>query len=313
MKKQPKWVIGALLWWAVSSLPAATLEQATSLLQQQQPDQALELIREQLAQTPRAANWLVLRADALSALGETGRAEDEYRQLIEQQPQSLAAYNGLARLLVAQGRLEEAGQVLEQALTDTDPVYATIYNNLQSINVAIARASYGKALRVDVPEQGVTLKPVTLVADNQEQQQVVAVTNDVDDTANTSQATESPSPAIPLANDDSVAIEETVHDWATAWADQQVSRYLSFYASDFQPDDGLSREEWQRQRQVRLRRPQWIRVSLDKLTVTEQSEQLAVVEFVQHYESDTYSDVTNKQLILNRDAQGWRIVRENTL
>ncbi|MDR9436255.1 MAG: tetratricopeptide repeat protein [Thiohalophilus sp.] len=299
--------IGALLWFLSAGLSASTLDEAQSLLQAGQAEQALTLIDRQLEATPDHGDGLFLRARALTALARPGPAERTYRQLIEHHPQRIEAYNNLAALLVEQNRLAQASQILEQALTDIDPAYAAVYRNLQTVNVEIARASYGKALRVDVPEQSVSLATLNLV-DSPRPAQAPP------EKVNTEQAeVVEASPAIPLEAGEPTAIEQTVRDWARAWAAQDVGRYLSFYAGDFRPDDGLTREGWEQQRQVRLRRPEWIRVELEKLRIAEQSAQQVVVEFIQKYRSDTYGDVTHKQLILSRENNGWRISQEKTL
>lgn len=299
----------ALLWFLSMGLSASTLDEAQSLLQAGQAEQALTLIEKQLKAAPDHGDWLFLRARALTALARPGPAERAYRQLIEQDPQRIEAYNNLAALLVEQDRLAQASQVLEQALTDIDPAYATVYRNLQTVNVEIARASYGKALRVDVPEQTVRLGTLNL-AEAPPPAAVPAPPEAVG--AEPAEVVEA-SPTIPLGQSEPTAIKQTVRDWARAWTAQDVEHYLSFYAGDFRPEDGLTRQGWERQRQVRLSRPEWIRVELEKLRIAEQSAQLAVVEFIQKYRSDTYGDVTHKQLILSRENNGWRISRENTL
>ncbi|MFO8023772.1 tetratricopeptide repeat protein [Thiohalophilus sp.] len=299
---------GALLWFLSAGLSASTLDEAQLLLQTGQPEQALILIDKQLKDAPDNGDGLFLRARALTALAQKERAERAYRQLIEHHPQRIEAYNNLAALLVEQERLTQASQVLEQALTDIDPAYAAVYRNLQAVNVEIARASYGKALRVDVPEQNISLATLSLSEVPRPARAPAAPEAEVAETA----AVVEPSPAIPLPPSEP-AIEQTVRDWARAWSAQNVGDYLSFYARDFRPDDGLTRQGWEQQRQVRLSRPEWIRVELDKLRIAEQSGQQAVVKFIQKYRSDTYGDVTHKQLILSRESNGWRISRETTL
>ncbi|MDZ7803889.1 tetratricopeptide repeat protein [Thiohalophilus sp.] len=305
---------GALLWFLFAGLSAGTLDDAQSLLQTGQAERALTLIDEHLQAAPDDDDGLFLRARALTALGRPGAAERAYRQLIEQQPQRVEAYNNLAALLMEQEQLTQASQVLEQALTGIDPAYATVYRNLQTVNVEIARASYGKALRVDVPEQRVTLATLELDLDEPPRPAASAPPEKGETQQQPADVVETtPSPTIPLQESEPAAIEQTVRDWARAWAAQDVGRYLSFYAGDFRPDDGLTRQGWEQQRQVRLKRPEWIRVELEKLQIAEQSAQQAVVEFIQKYRSDTYGDVTHKQLILSRENNGWRISRENTL
>lgn len=265
---------GALSLVISASVMASAMQEAESLLQQGEAEQALVIIDRQPEQTSADANWLFLRARTLAALDKPAAAEQAYRRLLEQQPQMIEAYNNLAALLILQGRLDDASQLLEQALTETDPAYATVYRNLQTVNEEISRHSYAKALRMDVPSQPVALKVI---------------------------------------EPDTATLKEAVRNWARAWSDQDVAEYLAFYASDFEPGDGLSRQAWERQNRLRPGRPQWIRIELDKLTIVEQSSRLAVVEVTLGYESDSNSDVARKQLVLSRDTAGWRIVRENSL
>ena len=316
-----KLVAATLLWSTSSLVSAVSLEQTVSLLQRGEAEQALQAANQQLQSDPAAVDWQFLKARSLAALDKLEQAEQQYRELIAQHPRQIAAYNNLAAILVQQGRMNEAGQILEQALIRTDPAYATVYENLQSVNVEIARASYGKALRVEVPDHKIALKALPMITPAGRVTRVATVETSSppagrDQPKLAIQATESTPPnklprvRIEPAQD---AVEATVQGWAAAWAAQDVDLYLSFYASDFQPDDGLSRQEWASQRRLRLTQPSWIKVELGKLRVTGQNDQQAVVEFTQEYRSDTYSDVTHKQLVLDRVGDGWRIRQENSL
>lgn len=101
--------------------------------------------------------------------------------------------------------------------------------------------------------------------------------------------------------------------WAADWAGQNVEGYLDAYAMDFQPGHGLSLAQWQAQRRNRLGKPSYIEVQLGDFNVTLRGEDRAVVDLVQHYRSDRYSDLTRKRLRLVRQPEGWKIVSEKTL
>lgn len=88
-----------------------------------------------------------LYATALAGLGEHASAAKEFESLIADYPDNPEPYNNLAALYAAEGKLEQAKDVLERAIR-TDERYAAVYGNLSAIYVEMARAAYAKALRV---------------------------------------------------------------------------------------------------------------------------------------------------------------------
>ncbi len=80
--------------------------------------------------------------------GDLNGAEDEFKQVIQQQPDDPRSYNNLAAFYAAQGNYAQARDYLEQALA-TDEEYAAIYHNLGSVYAEMARGSYGRALQLD--------------------------------------------------------------------------------------------------------------------------------------------------------------------
>ena len=88
-----------------------------------------------------------LYATALAGAGDHDKAAQLFEALIAEAPDNPEPYNNLAVLYAAQGKLDEAKDVLERAIR-TDERYAAIYGNLSAIYVEMARASYAKALRL---------------------------------------------------------------------------------------------------------------------------------------------------------------------
>ncbi|VAX14699.1 hypothetical protein MNBD_GAMMA24-1893, partial [hydrothermal vent metagenome] len=105
----------------------------------------------------------------------------------------------------------------------------------------------------------------------------------------------------------------TLQGWASAWSAQQVDRYLSFYAPDFRPAKGMSRRRWEQQRRLRLRRPAWVKITLNDFQIQSAGKGLAWVRFLQRYQSDTYRDRTRKEIMLKSSPEGWRILFERSL
>jgi tetratricopeptide (TPR) repeat protein len=112
--------------------------------------------------------------------------------------------------------------------------------------------------------------------------------------------------------DDRQELETTITNWAEAWSRQEVERYLSFYSARFRPNAGLSRKQWKQRRNLRISAKKHIHIELSDFS-TSVNGRTATVLFLQAYQSDTFSDVVRKKLILERGAEGWKIVRETNV
>ncbi len=110
-----------------------------------------------------------------------------------------------------------------------------------------------------------------------------------------------------------VEVQQTLENWAAAWADHDVERYLSFYADSFRPAGGIEKVAWEKQRRRRLQAPGAIQISLSEINIVEEGSEEIVVELLQTYQSERYSDVTRKQFELMKSVNGLKIVRENAL
>ncbi len=100
--------------------------------------------------------------------------------------------------------------------------------------------------------------------------------------------------------------------WRAVWASRDVKSYLGFYAPDFKPEGGLSRDDWARQREQRLAKANGIRIEIQDLVVRSSRPDTAIATFRQIYTTDTYSDATEKTLEWRRESGQWLIVRERS-
>ena len=73
----------------------------------------------------------------------------------------------------------------------------------------------------------------------------------------------------------------------------------------------MSQKNWIQSRKYRLTKPRWIKISLLDLKIRKQGKTQAVVNFKQVYKSNSYNDVSYKQVVLINTNGGWRIFREN--
>src|SRR6185369_13538839 len=108
------------------------------------------------------------------------------------------------------------------------------------------------------------------------------------------------------------ALNQLVQGWAAAWSAKDVDKYLSFYAPDFAPEGGTSREAWEAQRRSRIAKPKEIKVSVSEIKATPVGADRVQVEFKQDYSSDSLSNHSVKVLELSQVSGQWRIRREYT-
>ena len=112
------------------------------------------------------------------------------------------------------------------------------------------------------------------------------------------------------------SLTNAINQWAKAWSDKNVKDYLSSYSKDFSVPGNRSREDWESLREDRLRRPKFIKVTLEYQRFVEVEENVVDVFFRQTYSSNTYKDVTNKVLRMTkvlrmrREDSEWKILIE---
>jgi hypothetical protein len=109
------------------------------------------------------------------------------------------------------------------------------------------------------------------------------------------------------------AIETVLQAWSAAWSAQAVDMYLSFYHSHYKPSNGLSRNGWEQSRRLKLKKPSWIKIGLSNFDVEKNNGQQAIVKFKQSYQSNRYSDVSSKRMVLLYTDNGWRIFQEKSI
>lgn len=122
--------------------------------------QQLEVVPETQQDDPQ---WQLLQAASEAGSGDLKGAEERYLALISQVPKMPEAYNNLAALYARQGRLDEAMELLEQAMK-TNESYATVYANLRNIYYEMSRTAYARALQMEQRKGGPALQPILTVA-----------------------------------------------------------------------------------------------------------------------------------------------------
>ena len=283
--------------------------------------------------------------------GDHQTAEQTLLGLIGTQPTQPEAYNNLAVMYAGQGRMDEARELLEQAMR-THPSYATVYENLTRITVEMSRNSYARALRLQGNEAGMELialraQPLAQaelavvaasagsqpepLASNPPQADIEAAVESVPTTASPAALAEPTSTAAldttaqaVIANESVVTevlaeigpneeIEAVLNSWAAAWSGQDVEAYLDAYSERFVPAGTQTLAQWEAQRRQRLSRPERIEVALSEIEVLVFDARRARARVVQAYRSDRYSDVTRKEFQMVNEGGRWLITSERTI
>jgi len=104
-------------------------------------------------------------------------------------------------------------------------------------------------------------------------------------------------------------IEQTLHAWLQAWSSKDAEAYLAFYGNDFKVPDGRPRDEWAAERKERVTRPEFIKVSIDKVKIDLKGNS-ATIRFKQRYESNILKSIDKKTLFMAYDGQSWKILEE---
>lgn len=113
--------------------------------------------------------------------------------------------------------------------------------------------------------------------------------------------------------DERVNEDEIILTWATAWSNNDVEQYLSFYSEDFVPNDpSLDRSRWEQLRRKRLQNKD-IRIVVSNAEVYRADNEITEVRFTQRYTSKGYRDRVIKSIEMKETPNGWKFISERTI
>ncbi len=282
------------------------------------------------------------QAQSLAQKGEIKQAIYAYTALIESNPQLPEAYNNLAALYLKQKNTKQAKHILEKGLY-AHKGYGVLYEGLTAINVALAREAYSKALQIELNPSDITIASLAFNDNKQNRKAIIISKVESPVLVSTEQATKSivdvksivefksivesktESKFLDEISDANVervlarkienteTIETVLHAWSAAWSAQAANMYLSFYHKQYKPSNGMSLNGWMQSRRYRLKKPRWIKIALSDFKVEKNTGKQAIVNFKQSYQSNSFSDISKKQMVLLYTNDGWRIFREKSL
>jgi predicted Zn-dependent protease len=151
--------------WSSDLVPAPRSEAAeiADLMQAGKSEEALKRADRFLADKPRDLQVRFLRAVTLVDLGRRQEAMDALSQLTQDFPELPEPYNNLAVLAAAQGGLDRAEQLLQQAIA-AQPNYVTARENLGDLYVSMAAVAFERASQLDPTNNSLKSK-LTLARD----------------------------------------------------------------------------------------------------------------------------------------------------
>ena len=299
------------------------------------------------AQLPSALEKRFASAQAAYEDGDVARSEGLYRALLKDYPKLPELYNNLAVTLVAQGKSQQAIDVLQSGLRSHDG-FASLYDNLLNVNASISRQQYMQAL-VPLKNEKPRLKPVALtdlgavyyappvqLAVVEQPSPVPAAPKPVAVVeAKASAATPVANkpvlekvveaarpvvePAVPMADNVpplmglEVELKSILLAWAEAWSRKDLQAYVNGYGKGYRPDENTTHAAWLKQREQRLRRPKWIKVRLDEMEFFVLEKDKVAVQLRQSYQSNSYRDIGRKEMVLELQDGQWKIVQERAL
>lgn len=315
---------------AVFAAPADDIREAQRLYEQGRLQPALEKVESALKQTPKDAQGRFIKGLILTEQRRTPEAIQMFTALTEDFPELPEPYNNLAVLYASTGNYERAKAALELAI-HTHPTYGTAHENLGDIYAQLASRAYGRALQLDKSNSGAQSKLKLVQELFSANRQLPRAAPAAASPATTQVAASAPAkatpaaptavatppaapaaaaPAVPAGNA-KADIETMVKAWAAAWSARDVKGYLSHYAPDFTPSEGLSRADWEKQRDERISRAKSIEVGVT-VTRVDVAGNDATVVFRQRYRSDITKSDSTKTLRLAKVGDRWLIKSERS-
>lgn len=315
-------VLAAALLSLTPLAQADTYQDIGKLMKQGQLAQALEKTDQYLATAPKDPQARFMKGLILTELNRTAEAIVVFTKLTEEFPESPEPYNNLAVIYAQQKQYDKAREALETAIR-THPSYATAHENLGDIYAHMASQAYDKALQIDssntsaqtklamIRDMMTSSRPTTARATGKPGTVVAAAAQPAARAEPAAAVTAKPAPAVEVAaSGDAAEINKTVAAWAAAWSRKDVKAYLAFYASDFETPGGVSRADWESERNKRIDKPGTIEVTVENLKITANGPDRASVKFHQNYKAATLKSSAPKTLVLSKQDGKWLIKQE---
>jgi hypothetical protein len=240
-----------------------------------------------------------LTAYAYQMTQQDKKASKLYRKLIRRNPELPEPRNNLAMIYLSKGDYDRASELLVNAI-NSHGSYAIAYANLNNIYTGLASEAYRRAVNESI-------QPINYVS----KIELAAMTR------LTSLERDEPVGGIPdtgLIENPAIVptLAKHVTGWAQAWSEKNLDVYLNFYSPEHKLDFA-THQDWIENRKHRILRPGFIKIGISDIQIRAQTENLAIIDFQQSFDSLDYSDRVIKRLGLSRINSQWKITDERVL
>lgn len=305
---------------AIDLAQAASIQEARLQYHTEKLSQAMAETNALLETNPENISALFLKAQIQTKNHQADKAIETYKTLIALETNHLQAYNNLAALYAHQGKLELASETLEQAIL-TDPVYTTIHSNLRAIYQDISKNHYRQALSLEPEYNQTPVMPIDIHTNtdqilNPEIQaalknaQAAINTNLVSNRVTIHERAVAPA-LVDSQRNPANEVKINLLAWAKAWSNRDASRYIQAYTNQYTPSTKTPKE-WAASRRWKFKNTSYIKVSVSQIRIKADGEQYRA-EFKQHYESDSYEDTVDKEMVFVRENGHWKIDAESSI
>ena len=124
-------------------------------------------------------------------------------------------------------------------------------------------------------------------------------------------------PRITLATPTPVSTPEAIYAaldrWQIAWRELDTNGYISSYSPNFKGKKYVNHANWVASRETRLKSQKWIKLKLSGIVIFARNDGKYTANFTQHYRSDSFSEISRKQLLFAKYPKGWLIVSESEI
>jgi len=104
-------------------------------------------------------------------------------------------------------------------------------------------------------------------------------------------------------------IEDFISAWKEAWEKEDLDKYILFYDKDFQ-SRGMDLTAWERHRKRLNDKCLSLKIEIEDLKIDRVSDNDARASFVQYYKADSYQDIGDKEMLLIKKGNQWKIKKE---
>ncbi|QDL53397.1 L,D-transpeptidase Cds6 family protein [Rhodoferax aquaticus] len=289
---------------------------------------------------------LLKQGVALAQEGQVQAAIVIFQALKQRFPQQPAPYANLAALYAQTGQLEEARQMLLLADRWQNDRFPTQLG-LASLNLELALQAYDTALalrpqddtvlrkrnalsRLLSPQAGAGTGATAPSAPKEQTPTTLSVGPDAalptsgtpsgaarDRLVLSDAAPFSASPKGQLSKEDAAApaspqsidVRNALVQWAQAWSQKSFPGYAAQYSETFRPSRDMDVVQWTARKKALMAQAKYIQVDVqvDSIRI---DQGVATVRLQQRYQSDQYSDTSNKEIQLRQEKGQWKITRE---